>query len=140
LERLPDRDYVVREAHCPEEFRELYSELGTLSTDRVIVVHDISDVGRTGVLCKWLEESSESRVLCLASRDNVDAVLLSRFTRVVKDGSVQRVPRDTLAESAHAGTLFVDACSRGFDMRAADAASRSRFAAPLARVLESGDG
>lgn len=75
--------HLLRRVETTEAFAEVYDEFTGLAQSRELVVHDVSLFSRSSRLAKFLEETNH-RVLCLASTDNLDRVLLSRFQRIYK--------------------------------------------------------
>ena len=69
-------------------YRQVVDEVFSLETDLPVVVGDLSLIRESGRLAKFLEEAAPERIVCLASRDCFDSVVLARISRKVKDPSI----------------------------------------------------
>lgn len=136
--RLADGDAVVRRVSTADEFRAVYDEFAFLEVDAVVVLYDVSLLRGSARFAKFLEES-RNRVLCLASRDNLDEMTMSRFSRVVKRPGATRfsgsTDRSAAAEEYAAGAEPVDAAA-AHDPTAVPALLRVRLSRYWKRLSE----
>lgn len=81
---------LVRLFKNAETFRTIVQETFTLVTDKPLVIGDLALVRGSGRLAKYLEEAMPEKIICLASKDCFDQVVLARITRKIKEPSVSQ--------------------------------------------------
>lgn len=96
---------LVRLFRDVQTFRQVEEETFSLVSRVPLVIGDLSLVRGSGRLAKYLEEASPEEIICLASRDCFDAVVLARITKKVKERSVPDFLGKTDCRKAREGLL-----------------------------------
>lgn len=79
---------LVRLFKDTNTFRTVVQEVFSLETSLPVVVGDLALIRESGRLAKFLEEAVPENMICLASRDCFDSVVLARISRRIKQPTV----------------------------------------------------